>query len=110
MKERYVAFISTTLKKAYESLRARKHENRQLQEFIRRAIECLTENAECGTKVPKKLWPKQYKKYGITNLWKYDLPGSWRLVYTIEADEVCVISIILEWFDHKKYERRFGYS
>ena len=50
------------------------------------------------------------QKYGINNLWKYDLPRGWRLLYTVTADnEVELISAILEWFDHKDYERKFGY-
>ncbi|MFT4309184.1 MAG: hypothetical protein ACMXYL_01710 [Candidatus Woesearchaeota archaeon] len=49
------------------------------------------------------------RNYRITNLWKYDLPSGWRLIYTIKTDEVMIISVILEWFSHKDYERRFNY-
>jgi hypothetical protein len=49
------------------------------------------------------------KEYGITNLWKYDLPNAWRLIYTIKEDEVTILNVILEWFDHKEYGRRFKY-
>lgn len=45
----------------------------------------------------------------LTNLWKYDLPDAWRLIYTIKEDEIKILSIILEWFDHKEYERKFNY-
>jgi len=38
-----------------------------------------------------------------------DLPDGWRLVYTIKEDEVRILNIILEWFDHKDYEKRFKY-
>ncbi|MBI5051328.1 hypothetical protein HZC08_01075 [Candidatus Micrarchaeota archaeon] len=56
----------------------------------------------CAIKNKKKLWPKDYiRKYQIDNLWKYDLPDGWRLIYTIRADQVR--------FDHKEYEKRFGY-
>src|SRR3989338_2034692 len=61
-------------------------------------------------KIKKQLWPKEYiKQYGITNLWKYDLPNAWRLIYTIESDEVKIMGIVLEWFTHKEYEKRFNY-
>lgn len=55
--------------------------------------------------------PKKYiRKYEIDNLWKYDLPRAWRLLYSVAGEgEVKVIAIILEWMDHKKYERRLGY-
>ena len=64
-----------------------------------------------GIQIPKRLFPKEYvRKYGINNLWKYDLPRGWRLMYTVTAEnEVDLISAILEWFDHKDYEMRFKY-
>ncbi|MBN1157722.1 hypothetical protein JXA85_08950 [Candidatus Woesearchaeota archaeon] len=49
------------------------------------------------------------RDYNITNLWKYNLPNAWRFVYTIKEDEVMMLNVILEWFSHKEYERRFGY-
>ncbi len=81
-----------------------------MYKFIDRAIDDLKQNPTCGIKIPKKMWPKVYvQKYRITNLWKYDLPNAWRLIYTVESDKVKIMSIILEWFDHKGYEKRFKY-
>ena len=40
---------------------------------------------------------------------EYDLPNGWRLIYTIESDDLKIMNIILEWFSHKDYERRFNY-
>ena len=105
-----VAFVSRKLKEEFEALEDSKFEDKQLYKFILRAIDDLKQNPNCGTKVPKKLWPKEYiQEYDITNLYKYDLPNAWRLVYTIEVDEIRIISIILEWFSHKDYEKRFNY-
>ena len=110
MKDILVAFISKKLKEEYMSLDSGKFEDKQLFNFIERAISDLKENPMCGTKIPKKLWPKEYsKKYEITNLWKYDLPNAWRLIYTIEQDKINIVSIILEWFNHKEYENMFNY-
>jgi len=110
MKKILVAFISKKLKDEYELLGSGKFEDKQLHDFILRAIDDLKINSMCGIKVPKKLWPREYvQKYEITNLWKYDLPNGWRLVYTIETDEVKIMNIILEWFDHKNYEKKFKY-
>ena len=39
----------------------------------------------------------------------YNLPNAWRLVYTIKEDEIRILSIILEWFNHKDYEKKFNY-
>jgi hypothetical protein len=109
-KEISVAFINKTLKEHFELLKQGKFEDKQLYHFIDRALSDIKQKPDCGTKIPKKLWPKEYiKKYGITNLWKYDLPNGWRLIYTIESNEIRIVSIILEWFDHKDYERRFKY-
>lgn len=106
----YVAFGEKKLEVVFNNLNKGKFEDKQLFEFINRAISDLKSNPMCGTKVPKKIWPKEYiKKFTITNLWKYDLPNSWRIVYTIQTDEVMILNVILEWFDHKEYERRFKY-
>ena len=109
-KENEVGFITKKLKSEYLLLGEGKYEDTQLFNFIQRAISDLRKNPTCGIKIPKNLWPKEYvKEYHITNLWKYDLPNGWRLVYTIETNEVLIVAIILEWFDHKEYERRFKY-
>lgn len=80
MKEINVAFISTSIKQEFESLESGKFEDKKLYNFILRAINDLKEIPIAGTKIPKKLWPKDYiKKYNITNLWKYDLPNAWEI-------------------------------
>lgn len=30
-------------------------------------------------------------------------------MYSIANDEIVVVSIIIEWLDHKEYEKRFRY-
>ncbi|MFH1591763.1 MAG: type II toxin-antitoxin system RelE/ParE family toxin [Candidatus Woesearchaeota archaeon] len=110
MKEIFVAFINKKLKQDFELLKEGKFEDKQLYEYIDRAMEDLKKNPASGTKIQKTLWPRVYvQKYEITNLWKYDLPNGWRLIYTIETDEIKIMNIILEWFDHKEYNRRFNY-
>ena len=102
-----VVFISDELEKDFYSLK----EGDFLKKAITRAIKDLKENAFCGIHVPKRLIPKEYiRKYKINNLWKYDLPNAWRLMYTVTPDnEVEIISAILEWFNYKEYEKRFNY-
>ena len=109
-KEISVAFVNQKLKHDFNLLKEGNFEDKKLYEFIDRARDDLKKNPSCGTKIPKKLWPKEYiQKYEITNLWKYDLPNAWRLIYIIETDEIMIMNIILEWFSHKEYERRFKY-
>ena len=102
-----VVFISDELEKNFHSLK----EDDPIKKSIVRAIKDLKQNAFSGIQIPKRLFPKEYvQKYGVKNLWKYDLPKGWRLIYTVTPDnEVDLISAILEWFDHKEYEKRFKY-
>lgn len=105
-----INFADEKIKESFEKLKNSKTEDKRLYSWICRAFEDLEENAFCGIRIKKNLIPKIYvEKYGIDNLWKYDLPRGWRLIYSVANGEVCVLSIILEWFNHKEYERRFGY-
>jgi len=105
-----VAFIEPAVREAFDELKKGRFEERELAESIERAIAELKANPFAGAAVPKRLWPGIYvRKYKIDNLRKYDLPRAWRLTYTLKGDEVEIISVILEWFDHKGYEKRFGY-
>ena len=71
----------------------------------------LKENPFAGEQVQKSLIPNYYlKKYGITNLWRIDLSDYWRLVYTIQSNEVEIIDFVLNIVDHKKYDKIFGYK
>ena len=102
-----VVFISDELENSFNSL----PEDDFVKKSIIKAVKDLKNNAFAGIHVPKRLIPNEYiHKWGIKNLWKYDMPRGWRLLYTVTSDnEVELISAILEWFDHKEYERRFKY-
>ncbi len=106
-----VKFGDENLKEAYLGLESGKFEDKKLKEWLDRAVQDLRENAFSGIQIPKRLIPKEYHaKYGpLTNLWKYNLPNAWRLIYTIKRDEIVVLSVVLEWMTHKDYERRFNY-
>ncbi|MBI2176011.1 hypothetical protein HYU40_01510 [Candidatus Woesearchaeota archaeon] len=105
-----VYFGDEHLKETYLKLQNSKTEEKALFRWISKAIGDLEQNAFCGTQVPKRLIPKIYvDKYKVDNLWKYDLPNGWRLLYSIAREEIVILSIILEWFNHKEYERRFRY-
>ena len=104
----FVGFIDEKARKEYEKAR---DENSQLFKFLERATDDLKKNPFCGIKIPKDYWPNEYiKKYSIDNLWKYDLPNAWRLIYTIVKDEIRILAVLLEWFNHKNYEKKFGYK
>ncbi len=103
----HIEFADKSLQKAFDSLPKGDNSERELYKFIVQAFENIEENFYCGTQIPKRLIPKEYKQY--PNLWKYDLPRAWRLIYTVRGSEVEVISLVLEWLDHTNYERRFKY-
>ena len=106
----FVVFVNLKIESEFEKLQNGKSEDRKLFNHIIKAINNLKQNPLSGIKIPKNLWPEKYiKEYQITNLWKYNLPNAWRLIYSIERGNLCIISIILEWLDHKEYERRFNY-
>jgi hypothetical protein len=81
-----------------------------LKKALRRAIADFKQNAFCGERIKKELIPKIYiQKYGIDNLLWYPLPNAWRLVYSVFSDDNQLIAMIVEYFDHKEYEKRFHY-
>jgi Txe/YoeB family toxin of Txe-Axe toxin-antitoxin module len=107
IKSSKVKFISKKLEKEFNSLK----DDDPIKKSLIKAIHSLRQNAYCGIQIPKRLIPKEYlKKYNLNNLWKYNLSEDWRLIYTLtQENEIELISAILEWFDHKAYERRFNY-
>jgi hypothetical protein len=77
---------------------------------IEKMIDRLKRDPIQGIRIQKSRWPRQYViRHRITNLWKLDLRKGWRLVYTLKSDDEQLFCVILEWFNHKDYERRFQY-
>lgn len=106
-----IKFEDEKIKNAFLDLENGKFHEKKLKEWLERAFGDLESNAFCGIQIPKRLIPKEYvNKFGeLDNLWKYNLPNAWRLIYTVKRNEVVVLSIVLEWMNHKDYEKCFGY-
>jgi len=100
-----VIFADIKIEKDFNSL----SEDDWLKKALRRAIEDFKQNAFCGERIKKERIPKEYKKYEIDNLLWYPLPNAWRLVYSVFSNEGEITVMIIEYYDHKGYERRFGY-
>lgn len=82
-----------------------------LLKSIERTKELLKANPFYGNPLSKKLIPKELiTKYEVANLWRVELPNRWRLIYTITGDEIKIICFILDYMDHKKYNKLFGYK
>lgn len=107
IKSSEVVFANDIIEREFNNL----DDSDVLKKFLKRAIKDIQKNAFCGVRIPKQLIPKEYiQKYKINNLWKYDLPDGWRLIYSIVTpNKVEILAVIMEWFDHKNYERRFKY-
>jgi len=104
-----IVFAHEKVKEAFERLKDSAAEKR-LYDNLMRAFRDIEENPAAFIHIKQRLIPKEYiSKYGIDNLWKYDLPNGWRLLYSLGRDEIEIIAIMLEWLDHKNYEKRFGY-
>jgi len=108
-----LSFADETIRAEWDRLNASgRGEDKELVSMLNRAFDALEENCQAGVYIQKKKIPKYYtKKYGeLPNLWKYNLNNSWRLVYFITGAGGEPLSVVLEWMNHKEYERRFGYA
>jgi len=85
--------------------------NIQLLKSIERATNNLKIDPQFGIHIPRKVISKAVvARYGTDRLWKINLVGYWRLIYTIVGDDIKIISFVLEFMDHKKYDKVFGYK
>jgi len=101
-------YVDEAIKKSLKKL---KRKDKELYRHIENALRNIQEDPVCGIKIPIRLIPKEWKsKYNINNLYKYNLPNAWRLLYSLIGDRVEVIAIILGGYDHKSYGRLFRYN
>jgi len=78
---------------------------------INRVKELLKINPFAGDQVPKARIPGKYsKKYESANVWRIELADRWRLVYTITGNEIEIITFVMDIFDHRDYDKVFGYK
>lgn len=107
MKPNKVVFFDAELEKSFNEL----SDKDSTKKAIVRAIKAIEENFSCGRNVKKELIPKKLiDRYSLNNLWIYDLPDGWRLLYFVTSQgQVGIIAAVLDWMDHKDYERLFGF-
>ena len=79
--------------------------------IINAGLDVLKGNMFTGERIERRKFPKYYvQKYGVNNLYKFNLDSRTRLIYTLVAEETEIAVVVLEILDHKKYEERFGYG
>ena len=106
MKPDKVVFLDDELERSFNDL----SESDPIKRGIIRAIKSIQENAFAGRNVKKELIPKSLiAKFNLNNLWIYDLPNGWRLLYSLSSGKIEIIAAVLDWMDHKDYERLFGF-
>ncbi len=81
-----------------------------LLESINRIFDIISTNPFYGENAKKDLIPKEYRqKYDADNLFIADLPDYWRMIYTLESDEIEIIAFVLDIIDHDDYNKKFGF-
>lgn len=77
---------------------------------INRIFDVIANNPFYGENAKKDLIPKEYRqKYDADNLFVVDLPDYWRMIYTLESDEIEIIAFVLDIIDHDEYNKKFGF-
>jgi len=103
-----VVFYEEKLRDIFKDL---KESDPDFYKELQKAREEISKNIFCGRQVRKKLIPKEFiKKYNLNNLWIYNLRSGWRLLYVItNPTKVEIIAVILDWMNHKDYEKLFKF-
>ena len=77
---------------------------------INRLFDVIVNNPFYGENAKKDLIPKEYRqKYDADNLFIADLPDYWRMIYTLESDEIEIIAFVLDIVDHDEYNKKFKF-
>jgi hypothetical protein len=61
-----------------------------------------------GVPLKKYRIPKNIARKNIDNLWKYDLPNGWRLLYSLGREGITIMALVLEWCDHGSYRKKYS--
>lgn len=81
-----------------------------LLKAINRLFDIIVTNPFYGENAKRDLIPKEYRqKYDANNLFIADLPDYWRMIYTLESDEIEIIAFVLDIIDHKQYNKKFKF-
>ncbi len=86
---------------------------RSIFNAVNKKIKLIKVNIHYGEPIAKNLIPDEYKsKYGVTNLFRVELPNFWRMLYTLTNgnSEIEIVAFVLDIIDHKDYNKKFGYK
>ena len=84
--------------------------DKQLKKRIDAVLDALKEHPDSGDLVEHALWPDEYKKLSLDNLFRMEVGKGQRMAYTIRIDGDELDLDVIEFFrTHKEYEKRFHY-
>jgi len=82
---------------------------RSILNGLKNKFELIKADAECGNKVKRRRYPDSYvREYGITNLYRLELPDFWRMFYSLSNEGDWVVAYVIDIMDHNEYNRVFG--
>ena len=82
----------------------------QLKKRIDHVLNALKEHPDSGDLVERALWPDEYGKLALDNLFRMEVGRGQRMAYTIRIEGGNLDVDIIEFFKtHKEYEKRFRY-
>ena len=82
----------------------------QLLTSINNALRNIKADYKYGNLIPRKYITKNIiNEYGTDKIFRVELVGYWRRLYTLIGDDVKIIAFILEYMDHDRYNKLFGY-
>jgi hypothetical protein len=108
--------LSPDAKEVFEYLNSEvetSKQERMILKAIKQKSDLIKANPHYGNPISKKLIPREYtQKYGITNLFRVELPNFWRMLYTLTEGEtkIEIIAFVLDIIEHKEYNKKFGYK
>jgi hypothetical protein len=85
---------------------------RMILKAVNQKVDLIKMNPHYGDPIAKNLIPPEYeKRYGVTNLFRVELPNFWRMIYTLThgGTNLEIVSFVLDIMDHKDYNKKFGY-
>ena len=86
---------------------------RMILKAVNQKVDLIKANPHYGDPISKDLILEEYKsKYGVSNLFRVELPNFWRMLYTLTngGTNVEIVAFVLDIVDHPSYNKMFGYK
>lgn len=105
-KRRFRIFASLDFLRVIDAL----SDNDPIKTKVDQIIVEMKQDKNLGDYVKKKPWPDKYlKTHEVTNLYRREIGGNHRLIYTIRGRNEDKVYQLLDLLTHKEYDRMFGY-